>query len=185
MTIFLTTQYLEEADELAHRVGIIDHGRIVAEGTPEELKRSIGSRHDRASRSTATATRSTQQCGPSRVSSSVELTRRRGDDHDEGRRRHDQPVAVALHEASVQVRNLTLRTPTLDDVFLELTGGRIEETGAMTAVDAVGRAVAASGTRSRVLRRPADDRGPGAATRAPRPGSPHTRPDHPACSSSL
>jgi ABC-2 type transport system ATP-binding protein len=38
------------------------------------------------------------------------------------------PVAVALHEANLQVRNLTLRTPTLDDVFLELTGGRIEET---------------------------------------------------------
>src|SRR5580693_3758185 len=43
MTIFLTTQYLEEADELAHRVGIIDNGRIVAEGTPTELKRSVGS----------------------------------------------------------------------------------------------------------------------------------------------
>ena len=42
MTVFLTTQYLEEADELADRVGIIDHGRIVAEGTPDELKRSIG-----------------------------------------------------------------------------------------------------------------------------------------------
>src|SRR5216684_7764076 len=42
MTIFLTTQYLEEADELAHRVGIIDHGSIVAEGTPADLKRSVG-----------------------------------------------------------------------------------------------------------------------------------------------
>jgi ABC-2 type transport system ATP-binding protein len=42
MTVFLTTQYLEEADELAERVGIIHHGKIVAEGTPEELKRSIG-----------------------------------------------------------------------------------------------------------------------------------------------
>ena len=42
MTIFLTTQYLEEADALADRVGIIDHGRIIAEGTPAELKRSIG-----------------------------------------------------------------------------------------------------------------------------------------------
>ena len=42
MTVFLTTQYLEEADVLADRVGIIDHGRIVAEGTPEELKDEIG-----------------------------------------------------------------------------------------------------------------------------------------------
>ena len=43
MTVFLTTQYLEEADALAGRVGIIDHGRIVAEGTPADLKRAIGS----------------------------------------------------------------------------------------------------------------------------------------------
>ena len=50
MTIFLTTQYLEEADELADRVGIIDAGRIVAEGTPEELKRSVGRRPDRRTR---------------------------------------------------------------------------------------------------------------------------------------
>ena len=42
MTIFLTTQYLDEADALADRVGIIDRGRVVAEGTPDELKRSIG-----------------------------------------------------------------------------------------------------------------------------------------------
>jgi ABC-type multidrug transport system ATPase subunit len=42
VTVFLTTQYLEEADVLAHRVGIIDHGRIVAEGTPAELKAAIG-----------------------------------------------------------------------------------------------------------------------------------------------
>ena len=42
MTVFLTTQYLEEADVLADRVGIIDHGRIVAEGTPESLKAEIG-----------------------------------------------------------------------------------------------------------------------------------------------
>ena len=45
-TIFLTTQYLEEADELADRVGIISNGRIVAEGTPDELKRNVGSRRD-------------------------------------------------------------------------------------------------------------------------------------------
>src|SRR5439155_14854320 len=43
ITIFLTTQYLEEADTLAHRVGIIDRGRIIAEGAPDELKRSVGS----------------------------------------------------------------------------------------------------------------------------------------------
>jgi ABC-2 type transport system ATP-binding protein len=125
MTIFLTTQYLEEADELADRVGIIDQGRIVAEGTPAGLKRSIGT--------------------------DVIIARVDGDASDVkhliegmagilGVEAHGHelvvatengsaaisPVAVALAEGKVQVRDLTLRTPTLDDVFLELTGTHIE-----------------------------------------------------------
>ena len=125
MTIFLTTQYLEEADVLADRVGIIDHGRIVAEGTPTELKRSIGSdmivaRVDGDARSVCSAVEhldgvlgvdahgdelmvSTTD-GPATIS----------------------PVAVALSNCGVPIRDLTLRTPTLDDVFLELTGTHIQ-----------------------------------------------------------
>jgi ABC-2 type transport system ATP-binding protein len=126
MTIFLTTQYLEEADELAHRVGIIDHGRIVAEGTPAELKRSVGS-----------------DLIIARLDSDAALVRDvimavpgvRGVEA----RRHElviatsdgaatiSPVAVALASSGVAVRELTLRTPTLDDVFLELTGTHMEE----------------------------------------------------------
>ncbi len=127
MTIFLTTQYLEEADELAHRVGIIDHGRIVAEGTPDALKRSIGSdviiiETDTDCTEVAAAVRSVE--GVEQVTShGNEVTIMVNDGA-----ATISPVAVALHEANLHVRNLTLRTPTLDDVFLELTGGRIEET---------------------------------------------------------
>lgn len=132
VTIFLTTQYLEEADALADRVGIIADGRIVAEGPPAELKRAIGTdvivvrldeSHDRGAAAVACVERidgvqhvelrgaelvvSTMN-GPAAISS----------------------VAVALATADVAVRDLTLRSPTLDDVFLELTGSRIrrEET---------------------------------------------------------
>lgn len=127
MTIFLTTQYLEEADALADRVGIIDHGRIVAEGTPAELKRTIGAALvvmrvddvETARRALATVpgidavehhgdevTASTAD-GPATVA----------------------PIAVALAAAGVTVRTLTLREPTLDDVFLTLTGNRLQEEG--------------------------------------------------------
>jgi ABC-2 type transport system ATP-binding protein len=124
MTIFLTTQYLEEADELADRVGIIDAGRIVAEGTPEELKRGVGDdlivarvdgRQDHA--------RQAVEMVPG--VSSVEV---HGDEVIVSAK--DGPatigaVAVALNGVT-SVRHLTLRTPTLDDVFLDLTGNRIQ-----------------------------------------------------------
>jgi ABC-2 type transport system ATP-binding protein len=125
MTIFLTTQYLEEADELAHRVGIIDRGRIVVEGTPAELKRSVGT-----------------DVIVARVAGDAEAARPLvgGIPGVLGVEAHGQelivatsngaaaisPVAVALASSNMTVRDLTLRTPTLDDVFLELTGTHIE-----------------------------------------------------------
>ena len=126
MTIFLTTQYLEEADALANRVGIIDRGRIVAEGTPDELKRSIGSDVIVAEVDDgADAALGVLEAMPG--VDSVDLR------HHELLVRTDDgaaalsPVAVALNDAGIRVRNLSLRTPTLDDVFLELTGARMEE----------------------------------------------------------
>ena len=124
MTIFLTTQYLEEADALADRVGIIDHGRIIAEGTPAELKRSIGAdvvavRVD----DVAVAARRSRRFPASTASRSTAT--RSG--------RHHRwpgtvsPIAVALAGAGVRVRALTLREPTLDDVFLTLTGQHLME----------------------------------------------------------
>jgi ABC-2 type transport system ATP-binding protein len=128
MTIFLTTQYLEEADSLAHRVGIIDHGKIVAEGTPSDLKRSVGAdvivaRLDGDAASVADAVRVVE--GVQEVEAhgnELVVTTNAGS-------ATISPVAVALANCEVPVRDLTLRTPTLDDVFLELTGSRIEHDG--------------------------------------------------------
>jgi ABC-2 type transport system ATP-binding protein len=126
MTIFLTTQYLEEADELADRVGIISSGRIVAEGAPDDLKRSIGSDVilaiiDGDVDEAIEALRPVP--GVSKVEHhGVEVSVIT----DDGASLLG-PVAVALHERGVTLRNLTLRTPTLDDVFLELTGNRMKE----------------------------------------------------------
>jgi ABC-2 type transport system ATP-binding protein len=125
MTIFLTTQYLEEADELAHRVGIIDHGRMVAEGTPTDLKRTVGSDViiARVDGDAAAVTRQLQAI------EGVQAVEAHGNelvvatDNGPGA---ISPVAVALAACDVHVRDLTLRTPTLDDVFLDLTGTRIE-----------------------------------------------------------
>jgi len=126
-TIFLTTQYLEEADELAHRVGIIDRGKIVAEGTPAELKRSIGTDVIVARvAGDAKAACSTLDAVPGVLGVEAhgdELVIATTDGASA-----ISPVAVALASCKVTVRDLTLRTPTLDDVFLELTGSHIERT---------------------------------------------------------
>jgi ABC-2 type transport system ATP-binding protein len=125
MTIFLTTQYLEEADALADRVGIINQGRIVAEGTPYDLKHSIGNdvifvRLDGSAATARTAVEhltgveSVDDRGNELVITAADGSAIIG------------PVAVALNDSGVPVRHLTLRTPTLDDVFLELTGTHIQ-----------------------------------------------------------
>ncbi len=124
MTIFLTTQYLEEADELADRVGIINDGRLVAEGTPDELKRSVG--NDvivaRVDGSAAAAREAVEALA------GVLSVEARGDEMTvtaaDGAATIG-PIAVALNTVA-PVRHLTLRTPTLDDVFLELTGNHIQ-----------------------------------------------------------
>jgi ABC-2 type transport system ATP-binding protein len=125
MTVFLTTQYLEEADSLAGRVGIIDQGRIVAEGTPADLKRAIGSdmivaRVDGDARAVCAAVEHVD--GVTGVEAhGNEIMVSTGDGP-----ATISAVAVALTQCGVPIRDLTLRTPTLDDVFLELTGTRIE-----------------------------------------------------------
>jgi len=128
MTIFLTTQYLEEADVLAHRVGIISQGRLVAEGTPHSLKRSIGD--DLLVAEVA----GDDPDGLDRLAvlPGIRSVTRDGDQI--VLRASDgpavlSPVALSLSESRLQVRSITVRTPTLDDVFLELTGDRIEAAG--------------------------------------------------------
>jgi ABC-2 type transport system ATP-binding protein len=132
ITIFLTTQYLEEADELAHRVGIINNGRLITEGTPAHLKHSLGSdviiaRVDDGAERACTAVR--EVAGVSQVDiHGEELTIRAADGS-----AVLSPVAIALDGCGVRVRDLTLREPTLDDVFLELTGEHIQEGEDLTA----------------------------------------------------
>ncbi len=124
VTIFLTTQYLEEADRLADRVGIIDAGRIAAEGTPEDLKRSVG--QDLVVASTRGEVNGAVE--KLRALEAVERVDVRGEEltiaTPDGPRVVGK-VAVALEESGVAVERLTLRTPTLDDVFLEVTGNRL------------------------------------------------------------
>ena len=124
-TIFLTTQYLEEADELADRVGIINDGLIAGEGTPDELKRTVGSdviqvRLNSDDEPAVAALEALPEVdkverGPKSLLVSVS-----------NGAAAVSPVAVALDGIGASVAELTLRTPTLDDVFLELTGDRIE-----------------------------------------------------------
>ncbi|HET6948844.1 MAG TPA: ATP-binding cassette domain-containing protein [Acidimicrobiales bacterium] len=132
MTILLTTQYLEEADELAHRVGIINQGRLVAEGTPEELKRTVGSDVIVARIEGDPAA----VCPVVEAVPGVESVEVHGGElviATASGPATISPVAVALAGCEVPVRELTLRTPTLDDVFLDLTGSHIEHDGAAPA----------------------------------------------------
>jgi ABC-2 type transport system ATP-binding protein len=125
MTIFLTTQYLEEADALADRIGILNDGTLVAQGTPDELKRRVGADVivARVGGSMDAARRSVEPVAGVRAVDVV------GDElvvtAEDGAATIGS-VAVAL-DAVATVQHLTLRTPTLDDVFLELTGNRIEQ----------------------------------------------------------
>ena len=121
-TVFLTTQYLEEADQLADRVGIIDYGRMVAEGTPEALKAEIGRSHLEVAVSgdRAEAERVLERFGPVRGGSNgtlaVPLEERSG----------VTEVVRALDEAGLMVDSLEVCRPSLDDVFLAKTGHPLE-----------------------------------------------------------
>jgi ABC-2 type transport system ATP-binding protein len=123
VTVFLTTQYLEEADLLADRVGIIDHGRIVAEGTPASLKAEIGRPTVEALPANGTETAALEgilerfgELQPSTAGVAVRLDGQ-GDLAD---------VVRALDSAHVRVADLHLHAPTLDDVFLAKTGRSLE-----------------------------------------------------------
>jgi ABC-2 type transport system ATP-binding protein len=124
VTVFLTTQYLEEADVLADRVGIIDHGRIVAEGTPTALKAQVGrptleaipSNPDAAGRIAEILARFGEPCSSTK---GVAVRLRSGD-------AGLVDVVRALDGDGVRVENLELHQPTLDDVFLAKTGRSLE-----------------------------------------------------------
>jgi ABC-2 type transport system ATP-binding protein len=131
VTVFLTTQYLEEADRLADRVGIIDHGKIVAEGTPGTLKAEIAepsvevlpadpADHDRAQAvlgrfgGGGDCPKSNEEAAAVRLS---------------GGDRRLADVVRALDSEGIEVADLQLHAPTLDDVFLAKTGRTLEGAG--------------------------------------------------------
>jgi ABC-2 type transport system ATP-binding protein len=119
VTIFLTTQYLEEADELADQIAVLDQGRVVAAGTPEELKRSIPGGHVRLrftdTASLAAAARTLGDGAPDEDALTLQVPADGG-----------VPALRALLDrlgnASIEVSELSVHTPDLDDVFLALTG---------------------------------------------------------------
>jgi ABC-2 type transport system ATP-binding protein len=126
-TVLLTTQYLDEADHLAHQIAVIDHGRLIAEGTPDDLKAQVGG--DRLE----LRLEDPSQCEPALAalrpladgSAALEdgvlrvpLRERRGAIAQAVRR---------LDAAAIDIDDLAIRRPTLDDVFLKLTGHVAEE----------------------------------------------------------
>ena len=129
VTVFLTTQYLEEADALADRVGIIDHGKIVAEGTPAELKAEIGRPTVEAvPRDPADQDRAAEALRP--FGERCEPTRRGGlSVRLDGGESQLADVVRALDAAGIAVEQLQLHQPSLDDVFLAKTGRSLEGAG--------------------------------------------------------
>jgi ABC transporter DrrB family efflux protein len=166
-TLLLTTQYLEEADQLADRIAVIDHGRVIAQGTGNELKDQVGGQIlevELASpdeRDRAQAVLAGVGCGnpePSERPDRLTLPAPRN-----GLELIEE-AAAELRRARIEVSDLGLRRPTLDDVFLQLTGSPPSENGAgsrsaapkpatatATAIDGVDQS--ASGGRSAPLLR--------------------------------
>ncbi|MFC0542755.1 ATP-binding cassette domain-containing protein [Kutzneria chonburiensis] len=123
VTVFLTTQYLEEADQLADRVAVLDGGRVVAEGTPEELKRRIPGTHIRLRFTNVEELEAAARVLTDGKREDEALTLRVPGD---GGTRSLRVLLDRLDEYAVSAEELSVHTPDLDDVFLALTGHATE-----------------------------------------------------------
>jgi ABC-2 type transport system ATP-binding protein len=119
VTVFLTTQYLEEADQLAGRIAVLDQGRLVAEGTPGELKRQVPGSHVRLRFSDAAALHAAARVLNGATADEAALTVRVPGDVGVKSLR---ALLDLLDEHSIDVAEFSVHTPDLDDVFLALTG---------------------------------------------------------------
>ncbi|MFD6418097.1 ATP-binding cassette domain-containing protein [Streptomyces sp. NPDC060194] len=121
-TVFLTTQYLEEADQLADRIAVLHDGRIAAEGTAKELKRIVPGGHVRLRFADPVAYRSAADAVGKAVRDDDALTLQIPSD---GSQRELRAVLDRLDAAGVEADELTVHTPDLDDVFFALTGSTV------------------------------------------------------------
>ncbi|SCL24727.1 ABC-2 type transport system ATP-binding protein [Micromonospora nigra] len=117
-TIFLTTQYLEEADQLADQIAVLHQGRLVAEGTPEELKRQVGGSHVQFRFAEIHELETAARLLPESTRDDEELTLRVPHD---GESRSLVALLNRLDQQSINAQEFSVRTPDLDDVFLALT----------------------------------------------------------------
>ncbi|MGX1954143.1 ATP-binding cassette domain-containing protein [Streptomyces anulatus] len=119
VTVFLTTQYLEEADELADRIAVLNNGKIAAEGSAEELKRLIPGGHIRLRFTDPDAYRSAADALREVTRDDEALALRIPSD---GSQRELRSILDQLESAAIEADELTVHTPDLDDVFFALTG---------------------------------------------------------------
>ncbi|WP_405590801.1 ATP-binding cassette domain-containing protein [Streptomyces sp. NBC_01190] len=122
VTVFLTTQYLAEADELADRVAVLDNGRIAAEGSPDELKRLVPGGHVRLRFTDPAVYRSAAAALSAADRDNDALSLRVPGD---GSQRALRTLLDQLDTAGIEADELTVHTPDLDDVFMALTGGHV------------------------------------------------------------
>ncbi|MEU2252811.1 ATP-binding cassette domain-containing protein [Nocardia xishanensis] len=123
VTIFLTTQYLEEADQLADRIAVLDQGRLVAQGTPDELKRQIPGTHVRLRFTDVAQLDAATRLFPESTPDHEALTLRVPSD---GGTKSLRALLDRLDEYSLSAEEFSVHTPDLDDVFLALTGHATE-----------------------------------------------------------